>query len=70
MWLHENGLVKLCKININYMNTGVSGMSSSQILRGRPYGGTAILVKKSLAHYVTHINCKNKRVMWCEILHE
>ena len=60
MWLHENDLVKLCKINSNYMNTGVSGMSSSQILRGRPYGGTAILFKKSLAHYVTPINCKNK----------
>ena len=41
LWLHENDLVKLGNINRYYMYTGVSGMSSSQILRGRPYGGTA-----------------------------
>ena len=67
LWLHENDLVKLGNINSNYMYTGVFGMSSSQILRGRPYGGTAILFKKSLAQYVTRINCKNKRVSGVKI---
>ena len=67
LWLHENDLVKLGNINSYYMYTGVSGMSSSQMLRGRPYGGTAILFKKSLAQYVTRINCKNKRVSCVKI---
>ena len=49
------------------MYTGVSGMTISQILRGRSYGGTAILFKKSLAQYVTRINCKNKRVSGVKI---
>ena len=46
-------------------------MSSSQMFSGRPYGGTAILFKKSLAQYVLcklyTINCKNKRVSCVEI---
>ena len=49
------------------MYTGVSRVSSSQILRGLPYGGTAVLFKTSLAQYVTPINCKNKRVSGVKI---
>ena len=41
----------------NYIKVGLKDCyTSSQILRGRPYSGTAILFKKSLAQYETPIS--------------
>ena len=48
-WLLNDLLHKSGSIHENYTFTRVSGMDSDkEILRGRPYGGTAILYKKHL----------------------
>ena len=44
--------------------------SDKEILRGRPYGGTAILYKKHLAKYVTSISCQSKRMSAVKVVME
>ena len=49
-WLLNDHLHKLGSIRENYTFTGVSGMDSDkEIFRGRPYGGTAIIYKKTFS---------------------
>ena len=61
-WLMDTQLHHLGNIHPDYQYMGTSGMdSSSEILSGRPYGGTAILWKKSLGN-VTIESTKHRRL--------
>ena len=46
--------------------------SDKEILRGRPYGGTAILYikKKHLSKYVTSISCQSRRISTVKVVME
>ena len=63
-WLLSNAVKqKLSEIHDDYDVQGISGVDESKdIMRGRPYGGCAILWKKALSHAVTEVPCDNKRV--------
>ena len=75
-WLLPNSLEKLGSINKDYVFYGVSGICHSQLLTGRPYGGTAILWHKKFNNGVKRIdsiNCNRLSavrldVMDCNIL--
>ena len=61
--LVDETLYRLGSISTEYMYTAISGVDSrKQILQGRPHGGVAIMYKKSLAKYVTHVKSENRRV--------
>ena len=60
-WIHSYDIDQLSTFDTNYFGTGVSGMDSNKITNGRPFGGTAILYKKSLAKYVQYINVSDSR---------
>ncbi len=47
-WLLHEHLSQL-NIDSNFLYSGVSGMDSTKWLHGRPFGGCAILYRKSLA---------------------
>lgn len=49
------------KVNSMHVH-GVSGMKEHELLEGRPYGGCAILWKKSLVCKVTPVDVESKRV--------
>ena len=54
-------------INSDFMAFGVSAVNISEdILKGRPYGGTAILYNKSLANNITVVDCHVPRM--CAIM--
>jgi hypothetical protein len=49
-----------------YSSFGISAMEhamSSGILRGRPYGGVAILVKADLCKFISHVKCCDRFVV-------
>src|SRR3989442_3579489 len=61
-WLTSNDLSKLNYVNINFTSFGVSAMNSKiegGIFNGRPFGGTAFLVKSNLLRYFTVIEADN-----------
>ena len=47
-WLYRDHLEAL-NISEDFLSVGVSGMDSSEILLGRPFGGSGILYRKSLS---------------------
>ena len=62
-WLLSNNVQKLGTIHPDYLYHGISGIDESELLRGRPYGGTAILWRKSIASCVKPITIpESKRV--------
>jgi len=66
-WLLPFELGMLNDINSDFMAFGVSAVNISEdILRGRPYGGTAILYNKSLASNITIVDCHVPRM--CAIM--
>ena len=46
-WFFEEQL-NLLNIHNDFLSIGVSGMESSNLLHGRPFGGCAILYRRSL----------------------
>src|SRR6267154_5886360 len=57
-WLSSNDLCKLNYVDINFTSFGVSAMNSKMengIFSGRPFGGTAFLVKSNLLKFFTLI---------------
>ena len=58
-WLFDSQL-GLLNFSPEFSSFGVSGMDDS-ILLGRPYGGCAIIYRKSLAPYVSHLPFPSKR---------
>ena len=62
-WLLPGNMDKLADIHSDYLYHGVSGIENNKLLMGRPYGGVAILWKKTLAKFVKKIWIQNtKRV--------
>ena len=64
-WLLQDQL-NLLSIDPNFLFVGVSGMDNSKLLIGRPYGGCAILYRRSLLFCTSHVNSTSKR--FCSIL--
>ena len=65
-WLHSKqhgffeNLIPSCHVSM------VSGMQSNELLQGRPYGGCAILWRKSMDCKYSHISFNSNRIiMWC-----
>ena len=72
-WLTSPMLYKLQKISENYMCYGISAMDdklSAGFLYGRPFGGTAIMIKLSLVRAVTNVATFERlvSVSICDIL--
>ena len=59
-WLLDNQLSKL-SVDSDFTYCGISGMDSSTMLSGRPFGGCAILYRKSLLGCVSTLNCPSSR---------
>ncbi len=59
-WLFDEQLFNL-NIDSEFLSVGVSGMDSSAFLLGRPYGGCAILFRKSLINRIKMLNSHSKR---------
>ena len=67
-WLSCETEFKIGNIHNDYMYTAVSGMDTrDRVIMGRPYGGVAIMWKRSLSHCVKPIISSNKRIS-CVIL--
>ena len=64
-WLIPEKLVDL-NIDDEFLAIGISGMDSSRLLPGRPFGGCAILFRKSLLPCVTTLQSNSNR--FCAIL--
>ena len=60
-WLHSYHLSRINEISDDFMSVNVSGMDSGSLLCGRPYGGCAILYRKSFASCVVPITSCSKR---------
>ena len=59
-WLLPEHLGAL-DISDDFISIGVSGMDSSELLAGRPYGGCGILYRKSLSQSISRLRCCSKR---------
>ena len=56
VWLLQCNIKELSTISDNYLYTSVSGVDDGEkIIQGHPPGGVAILYKKSLSSFITHI---------------
>ena len=64
-WLLSEQLNRL-NIHDDFISTGASGMDSAVLLHGRPYGGCAIIYRRSLLPHITRLNTISKR--FCSIL--
>jgi exonuclease III len=67
-WLHECQFHTLTDFIPDVHMYGVSGMPSDELISGRPYGGTAILWKKSLICEVIPVNMSCKRISAVQIV--
>lgn len=72
-WLGPSNLNKILCISENYVGFGISAMESVlsiDFLRGRPFGGTCILVKKSLSNCCRNIDVFDRAVsvIVCDVL--
>ena len=57
-WLLPGDLSMLNNVDNNFIGIGVSAVDTgTDILKGRPYGGTAILYRKSFASSFTVVDC-------------
>ncbi len=62
-WLLPNELNILNNINTEFISHGYSSVNiSDSVLVGRPYGGTAILFRKSLSHLIKIVPTTDPRV--------
>ena len=62
-WLGPNQMDKLLNISEKYVGFGVSAMETALsigLLRGRPFGGSAILVHKSFANACADVNTSER----------
>ncbi|KAL0850724.1 hypothetical protein ABMA28_006666 [Loxostege sticticalis] len=70
-WLLPHDISFLGTIDDNFAYTGVSAVDTSAgVLRGRPYGGVAILWRKSLLTSVSVIKCSSVRLAAIKIVHK
>ena len=59
-WLFNEQLQSL-NFNNDFSSVGVSGMTSTDFIAGRPFGGCGILYRKSLSQYITTHRSISKR---------
>ena len=57
--LHEQ--LSLLSVNNDFLSCSMSGMDSSDLLLGRPFGGCAIFFRKSLLPFVSCLDSPSKR---------
>ena len=63
IWTLDSTIDMLNTIHKDYKYTEISGVdSTAEILHCRPKGGVAILIKKSLAKYVSYVMSDNRRI--------
>ena len=65
-WLVPTNMHKILNFNDNYVGFGISAMEQTVekgLLRGRPGGGTAILVKENLVKLCREINTFDRVVI-------
>ena len=61
-WLSDAQLNLIGTINDQFTSTGVSGFDNTEILRGRPYGGCAVMWRQNIGVRVEVITVDSKRV--------
>jgi len=62
-WLLPSELNCLNNVHPDFISLGRSAVDvTSNLLVGRPYGGTAILYRRSLARYISHVNTLDSRI--------
>ena len=62
-WLLPTNIQRLGLIHKDYQYCAVSGVRDNELLRGRPYGGAAIMWHNSLTKYVTRLReIRSKRL--------
>jgi len=61
-WLADGQLACLTTLSSDHVAVGISGFDDSDVLRGRPYGGCAIIWKSSLNFRVMPIAANSRRV--------
>ena len=67
-WLLSADLPMLNNIHTDFLSYGLSAIDiTKDILVGRPFGGTAILYKKSLAHNIDIIESRESRITGIKI---
>jgi len=67
-WLIPNDLHLLNNSHTDFMSTGLSAVDlSSDILVGRPFGGTAILFRKCLADKIKIVESNESRITGIQI---
>lgn len=63
-WMLESEIPELGSVNSDYSYCGKSAVDiSSGILRGRKYGGVALLWRTSKFNHVSVIKCKSDRII-------
>ena len=62
-WLSERQLHIFGDINSEFTYAAVSGFGNDAVLTGRPYGGCAILLRKSLAVAFKQLECESRRLL-------
>jgi len=67
-WLADGQLACLTSLSVDHIAVGISGFDDSDVLRGRPYGGCAIIWKNSLNLRVLPIDVNSRPV--CAVLFE
>ena len=60
-WLLHEHLSHVSALESQFLSVSVSGMDSSVLLTGRPFGGCAILYRKSLAYSIIRLKPCSKR---------
>jgi exonuclease III len=67
-WLAEHELPFVTKISDSFYAQGISSMdSNNDVLKGRPFGGLAVLWRKSLGSICKVIDCDDNRILGLEI---
>ena len=61
-WLLSKNSQKLREIHKDFLYHGISGVPDNELLRGRPYSGTAILYHRSLSSWITRICIESRRI--------
>ena len=60
-WLLTDHLHKIRDISPDFLSVGVSGIDSSSVLVGCPYGGCSILYRKCLSPFITPLRSCSDR---------
>lgn len=68
-WLFSDQFNAL-NINSDFCSISVSGMDSSELILGRPYGGCAILFQRSLLPFITRLDSNSRRFCGLLISHD